>query len=74
MHLGFSSLVTIKCISSLMQPLTNLYNLFYIDCTLFMSTTEKKGKVIPVTGRGGPQGCETSRLPQFLDNRLNSWR
>jgi hypothetical protein len=24
----------------------------------------------PVTGRGGPQGCETSRLPHFLDNRL----
>jgi hypothetical protein len=28
-----------------------------------------KGKVIPVTDRGGPQGCETSRLPHFLDNR-----
>jgi hypothetical protein len=27
-----------------------------------------KGKVIPVTGRGGPQGCETSRLAHFLDN------
>jgi hypothetical protein len=30
----------------------------------------KKGKTIPVTGRGGPQGCETSRLLHFLDNRL----
>jgi hypothetical protein len=30
----------------------------------------KKGKAIPVTGRGDPQGCETSRLPHFLDNRL----
>jgi hypothetical protein len=30
----------------------------------------KKGKAIPVTGREGPQGCETSRLPHFLDNRL----
>jgi hypothetical protein len=29
-----------------------------------------KGKVIPVTGRGGPSGCETSRFPHFLDNRL----
>jgi hypothetical protein len=27
-------------------------------------------KAIPVTGRGGPQGCETSRLPHSLDNRL----
>jgi hypothetical protein len=29
-----------------------------------------KGKAIPVTGREGPSGCETSRLPHFLDNRL----
>jgi hypothetical protein len=31
-----------------------------------------KGKVIaiPVTGRGGPQGYETSRLSHFLDNQL----
>jgi hypothetical protein len=25
---------------------------------------------VPVTGRGGPWGCETSSLPHFLDNRL----
>jgi hypothetical protein len=31
-----------------------------------------KSKVIPVTGRGDPQGCETSRLPHFLDNPLTS--
>jgi hypothetical protein len=29
-----------------------------------------KGKDIPVTGHGGPYGCETSRLPHYLDNRL----
>jgi hypothetical protein len=29
-----------------------------------------KAKAIPVTGREGPWGCETSRLPHFLDNRL----
>jgi hypothetical protein len=29
-----------------------------------------QGKAIPATGRGGPQGCEISRLPHFLDNRL----
>jgi hypothetical protein len=28
------------------------------------------GKVMRVTGHGGPYGCETSRLPHFLDNRL----
>jgi hypothetical protein len=27
-------------------------------------------KIIPVTGRGGPQGCETLRLTHFLDNWL----
>jgi hypothetical protein len=30
----------------------------------------KKGKAIPVTSRGGPQGCDTSRLPHFLGTRL----
>jgi hypothetical protein len=25
---------------------------------------------MPVTGRGDPYGCETSRLPHLLDNRL----
>jgi hypothetical protein len=29
-----------------------------------------KGKAIPVTGRGGPWGCETTRPPHFLDSRL----
>jgi hypothetical protein len=31
---------------------------------------DKKGKVIPVTSHGQPQGCETLRLPHILDN----WR
>jgi hypothetical protein len=30
----------------------------------------KKDKAVPVTDRGAPRGCETSRLPHFLDNRL----
>jgi hypothetical protein len=34
------------------------------------ATVIGKGKAIPVTGRGGPYGCETSRLPHFLDSRL----
>jgi hypothetical protein len=38
--------------------------------TFFKNEGKIKGKVIPVTGRGGPYICETSRLPHFLDNRL----
>jgi hypothetical protein len=30
----------------------------------------KKGKDIPVTGHGGPWGCERLRLPHYLDKRL----
>jgi hypothetical protein len=29
-----------------------------------------KEKGIPVTDRGGPYACETSRLPHFVDNGL----
>jgi hypothetical protein len=29
-----------------------------------------EGKVFPITGRGGPQGCDTLRLSHFLDNRF----
>jgi hypothetical protein len=29
-----------------------------------------KCKVIPVTGRESPWGCETSKLPHFLDSRV----
>jgi hypothetical protein len=31
---------------------------------------ELKGKGIPITGHEDPWGCETSRLPHFLDNWL----
>jgi hypothetical protein len=31
---------------------------------------KKKGKSIHVTGRGSPWSCKTTRLQQFLENRL----
>jgi hypothetical protein len=33
-----------------------------------------KSKAIPVTGREGELGCETSRLTHILDNRLTALR
>jgi hypothetical protein len=48
------------------------------NCTLhtdFMPNTlvkKTKYEVAPVTGRGGPQGCETSRLPYFLEKWANT--
>jgi hypothetical protein len=38
--------------------------------TVMAQSVTGKGKAIPVTGREGPYGCETSRVPHFLDNRL----
>jgi predicted nucleic acid binding AN1-type Zn finger protein len=35
--------------------------------------TVKQGKAIPVTDRGGPQGCETSRLPYFSRQSAHKW-
>jgi hypothetical protein len=35
---------------------------------------QDKAKAIPITTHEGPQGCETSRLPHFLDNRLTAVR
>jgi hypothetical protein len=37
---------------------------------LGVQVKRKKIKAILVTGRGGPWGCETSRIPHSLDNLL----
>jgi hypothetical protein len=33
----------------------------------YLRKSNGKGKAIPVTGRGGPKDCETSRLSHFLN-------
>jgi hypothetical protein len=38
--------------------------------TVKLQLKKVKDEAVPVIGLGGPLGCETSRLPQFLDNRL----
>jgi hypothetical protein len=40
------------------------------DLVTSIGPKKGRGKAIPVTGRGGPQGCMTSRLPHFLNNWL----
>jgi hypothetical protein len=40
---------------------------------LLRNLSRTEGKVIPVTGRGGPYSCETLRLTYILDNRLTDW-
>jgi hypothetical protein len=39
-------------------------------CVQLLWDKKAEGKTIPVRGRGGSKGCETSRLSHFLDNRL----
>jgi hypothetical protein len=50
--------------------------LFIDNClvrTICLQTLER-GKAIPVTGREGPYGCKTLKVPHFLDNRLTDGR
>jgi hypothetical protein len=50
------------------SPFTLIFNIDYN-----ISNTDKVSKdavLIPVTGGEGPWGCETLRLPHFLDSRL----
>jgi hypothetical protein len=39
---------------------------------IFAERVEYIGKAIHVTGHGGPQGCETLRVPQYLDQRFST--
>jgi hypothetical protein len=43
---------------------------FDVTNSFRVSESRVKGKIIPVAGRGGQYGCEKSRLPYFLHNRL----
>jgi hypothetical protein len=43
---------------------------FFHHIFIYCKKGKRKGKAIHVTGCGGPYGCETSRLPHLLDNRL----
>jgi hypothetical protein len=49
--------------------LSRTCNTYRIDKKICKSKKDI-GKAIPVTGHGGPYGCETLRVPHYLDNRL----
>jgi hypothetical protein len=42
----------------------------YLHSSICLHGIDKKVKLSLVTGSGGPLGCETSRLPHFLDKWL----
>jgi hypothetical protein len=43
-------------------------NLLSVDTNSWVPGDRREA--VPITDRAGPWGCETSRLPHFLDNRL----
>jgi hypothetical protein len=47
----------------------NAHRAFHISVSILLSV-KKKSKIIPVTGREGPYGCETFGLTYFLENQL----
>jgi hypothetical protein len=41
-----------------------------MNMCMYVMYNSKVSKDIPVTGHGGPQGCERLRLPHYLDKQL----
>jgi hypothetical protein len=42
----------------------------YLSQLSLVLQLNKKLETVPITGRGGPLGCEILRIPHCLDNRL----
>jgi hypothetical protein len=71
-----------KFVITIKSDLSRFYNLFMlhvVSCLLLLASFFKlsnvtkmcvKGKAVSATGYGGPQGCETLRLPHYLNSRL----
>jgi hypothetical protein len=62
-----------KCSESLLHHISLYIHAFKqadLNAPYIYMKKKKKGKTIPLTGCGGPQGCEVLRLPHFLDNWL----
>jgi hypothetical protein len=65
----FMSLLYRK-LRAVMKPLSYVGGNSKCVLTTTEANTQVKGKAIPVTGHEGPEACEMSRLPHFLDNQL----
>jgi hypothetical protein len=60
-----------ECTENFLQIVNLILFQSQLPCKRTTNILIKKGKAaILVTGREGPEGCETSRLPHFLDSRL----
>jgi hypothetical protein len=78
MHPAHLCLVQITCTITLIPLSVNItsyeaayYMVFFMfELYIKLKYTVQKGKATPVKGRQGPYGCETSRLPHYLDNQL----
>jgi hypothetical protein len=51
-------------------PKCEMFITYSCNKLLIIHGSGRSAKAIPVIGHGGPQGCDRSRLPHFLDNRL----
>jgi hypothetical protein len=59
-----------KYMPSFIKIGSGIQNLIGGNTQTYRQHVDLIGKAIPVTGRGGPYVCETSRFPHFLENRL----
>jgi hypothetical protein len=66
LHKGLENFNQHLMLMALCQTVMEIRSLNYIFKKNETITLKGKGKAIPVTGREGPQGCETLKLPHFL--------
>jgi hypothetical protein len=64
---GIAANCDVPSLESIFINVSKPFFSYFLVSGLFRYET---GKTILVTGRGGPHGYETSRLPHFLHNRL----
>jgi hypothetical protein len=72
-HIGYVSCEeNVNCNISKKKKVASvsIYLIIMVIKFIFGVKGEEKGKLSPLTGRGGLYGCEMLRIPHCLDNRL----